>query len=133
MESFSGAGKDGRGDRSIRTAFTTACRHAKLRGVSPHTLRHTFASRLTMAGVGIRTLQELGGWKEIKMVERYAHLSQRHKADAVEKVIFSANCREFHYAIHYIKTAVRVNPFAPVAQLDRASDYESKKGLLTTL
>jgi len=40
-----------------------------------------------MAGVDIRTIQELGGWKEIKMVERYAHLSQQHKIDAVEKVI----------------------------------------------
>jgi len=32
-----------------------------------------------MAGVGIRTIQELGGWKEIKMVERYAHFPQKHK------------------------------------------------------
>ena len=41
-----------------------------------------------MAGVDIRTIQELGGWKEIKMVERYAHLSrEQHKADAVEKLI----------------------------------------------
>ena len=72
---------------SVNPAFTTASRHAKLRGVSPHTLRHTFASRLAMAGVDIRTIQELGGWKEIKMVERSAHLSQQHKIDAVEKVI----------------------------------------------
>ena len=42
-----------------------------------------------MAGVDIRTIQELGGWKEIKMVERYAHLSQQQKADAIEKVISS--------------------------------------------
>ena len=72
--------------RSIRTAFTTACRHAKLPDVTPHTLRHTFASRLAMAGVGLRTIQELGGWKDIKMVERYAHLSDLHKAEAIEKI-----------------------------------------------
>ena len=66
--------KKGQPVQSIRTAFTTGCRYAKLRGVSPHTLRHTFASRLATAGVDIRTIQELGGWKEIKMVERYAHL-----------------------------------------------------------
>lgn len=77
----------GQGIKSIRTAFTTACRNAKLPGVSPHTLRHTFASRLMMAGVDIRTIQELGGWKEIKMLERYAHLSQEHKALAVEKLV----------------------------------------------
>jgi integrase len=34
---------------SIRTAFENACERAKLRGVTPHTLRHTFASRLAMA------------------------------------------------------------------------------------
>jgi site-specific recombinase XerD len=39
-----------------------------------------------MAGVGLRTIQELGGWKDIKMVERYAHLSDLHKADAIEKI-----------------------------------------------
>lgn len=77
--------------RSIRTAFTTACRHAKLLDVSPHTLRHTFASRLAMAGVGLRTIQELGGWKDIKMVERYAHLSDTHKAEAIEKITASSS------------------------------------------
>jgi integrase len=72
--------------RSVRTRFTTACRNAKLADVTPHTLRHTFASRLAIAGVGLRTIQELGGWKEIGMVLRYAHLSDHHKAEAVEKI-----------------------------------------------
>lgn len=67
--------------------MATACRRAKLSGVTPHTLRHTSASRLVMAGVDLRTVQELGGWKELKMVERYSHLSPKHKADAVEKTL----------------------------------------------
>ncbi len=79
--------RKGQAIKSVRTAFTTACRNAKLPGVSLHTLRHRFASRLMMAGVDIRTIQKLGGWKEIKMLERYAHLSQEHKALAVEKLI----------------------------------------------
>ncbi len=72
--------------KSFRTAFETACRNAKLTGVTPHVLRHTFASRLAMAGVDLRTIQELGGWKSLKMVERYSHLSPGHKAEAVEKI-----------------------------------------------
>lgn len=72
--------------RSIRTAFETACRRAGLSGLSPHVLRHTFASRLAMAGVDLRTIQELGGWKTLKMVERYSHLSPSHKQEAVEKI-----------------------------------------------
>jgi integrase/recombinase XerD len=46
---------------SFRTAFETACRHAKLTGVTPHVLRHTLASRLVMMGADLRTVQELGG------------------------------------------------------------------------
>jgi len=72
--------------RSIKTAFDNACKRANLEGVTPHTLRHTFASRLAMSGVDLRTIQELGRWKELKKVERYAHLSPSHKAEAVERI-----------------------------------------------
>ncbi|MEE9220220.1 MAG: site-specific integrase, partial [candidate division NC10 bacterium] len=78
--------KDGKPLSSIRTIFEKACREAKLIGVTPHTLRHTFASKLMMAGVDMRTIQELGGWSDLKMVERYSHLSPSHKAEAVEKI-----------------------------------------------
>ena len=80
------AKRDGSPFKSIRSAFKTASKHAKLTGVTPHTLRHTFASRLAMAGVDSRTIQELGGWKELEMLQRYAHLSPSHKAEAVEKI-----------------------------------------------
>ncbi len=72
--------------RSIRTTFQTACRRAGLKDVTPHVLRHTFASRLAMAGVDPRTIQELGGWSSLEMVERYTHLSPTHKAEAVEGI-----------------------------------------------
>jgi site-specific recombinase XerD len=39
-----------------------------------HDLRHTFASRLTMAGVGLRATQDALGHKSIAMTVRYAHL-----------------------------------------------------------
>lgn len=80
------AKSDGSPYKSIRTAFETSCRHAKLADVTPHTLRHTFASRLAMAGVDLRTIQELGGWRELEMLQRYAHLSPSHKSEAVEKI-----------------------------------------------
>jgi len=34
----------------------------------------------------LRTIQELGGWEELEMVARYAHLSPSHKAEAVERI-----------------------------------------------
>lgn len=72
--------------RTVQPAFRRACRKAGLQQVSPHTLRHTFASRLVMAGVDLRTIQELGGWETLAMVQRYSHLSPAHKAQAVEQI-----------------------------------------------
>jgi len=77
---------DGAPYRSIRSAFEAACEEAKLRGVTPHTLRHTFASRLAMAGVDPRTIQDLGGWSSLEMVQRYTHLSPSHRVEAVERL-----------------------------------------------
>jgi integrase len=86
--------KDGSPYRSIRTAFDRACEDAGLTGITPHVLRHTFATRLVEAGVDLRTVQDLGGWSNLKMVERYSHVNERRKADAVKRLA------EFHSAIH---------------------------------
>lgn len=47
-------------------------------------LRHTFASRLVMAGVDLRTVQERMGHKSMQMTIRYAHLAPKHTLAAVE-------------------------------------------------
>jgi integrase len=72
---------------SVRNSFDTACRLAGLTDVTPHTLRHTFATRLIENGVDLRTVQELGGWSQIKMLERYGHVSPSRKAEAVEGLV----------------------------------------------
>jgi integrase len=46
---------------------------ANLDEVTWHALRHTFASRLVAAGVDLRSVEELGGWRTLSMVQRYAH------------------------------------------------------------
>jgi site-specific recombinase XerD len=72
--------------RDWRRWFERAVDKAKLENFRWHDLRHTFASRLVMAGVDIRTVQELLGHKTIQMTMRYAHLSQDHKLEAVERL-----------------------------------------------
>jgi len=67
----------------IRKLFWKACDDAKIERITPHTLRHTFASHCAMAGVDLRTLAELLGHKTLDMVMRYSHLSPEHKAAAV--------------------------------------------------
>jgi len=39
-----------------------------------------------MAGVDPLTIQQLGGWKTLQMVQRYAHLSPDHKRQAIERL-----------------------------------------------
>jgi site-specific recombinase XerD len=70
-----------------REWFGAACDEAKIEGVTWHTLRHTFASRLVMAGVDLKTVQELMGHKTIAMTARYAHLSPEHKLSALERLV----------------------------------------------
>jgi len=60
---------------------------SRLDGITWHSLRHTFASRLVMAGVDLRTVAELGGWRTLAMVQRYAHLSPDHLTAAVERLV----------------------------------------------
>jgi site-specific recombinase XerD len=59
---------------------------SRLDGLTWHGLRHTFASRLVMAAVDLRTIQELGGWRTLAMLQRYAHLAPGHLRAAVERL-----------------------------------------------
>jgi site-specific recombinase XerD len=70
-----------------RRWFEPVIKGAKITGFSWHCLRHTFASRLVMAGVDIRTVQELLGHKTIAMTVRYSHLAPKHMLAAVEKLV----------------------------------------------
>jgi site-specific recombinase XerD len=78
--------EDGSPVMKIKRAFRNACRKAELKNVSPHTLRHTFASHLIMSGVDIRTVQRLLGHKSISTTMVYSHLTEDHLARSVEKL-----------------------------------------------
>jgi site-specific recombinase XerD len=66
--------------------FEDAVHEAGIRDFTWHDLRHTFASRLVMAGVDLRSVQELMGHKTIQMTCRYAHLAPAHQLAAVRKL-----------------------------------------------
>jgi integrase len=66
--------------------FEDAVAAACVKDFTWHCLRHTFASRLVMAGVDLSTVASLMGHKSTLMTTRYAHLSSRHKEQAMEKL-----------------------------------------------
>lgn len=57
--------------------FGPAVSEAGIKDFTWYCLRHTFASRLVMAGVDLRTVAELMGHQQIQMTMRYAHLALR--------------------------------------------------------
>ena len=75
--------ENGKPYRDVKTGWWSALKKAKIDGFRFHDLRHTFGSRLGMAGVDIRTIQELMGHKDIKMTMRYSHPTPEHKKNAV--------------------------------------------------
>ena len=73
--------------QAYRAWFAIALRAAKVEDFHWHCLRHSFASRLVMIGVDLRTVAELMGHKSLQMTMRYAHLAPEHKAAAVDKLV----------------------------------------------
>jgi integrase len=70
----------------IKTAFKGACRRAGIADFHPHDCRHTWATWHYSANRDIGALMELGGWKSVAMVMRYAHTNPDHLAHGVLRI-----------------------------------------------
>lgn len=67
-------------------AWRSALKRAGIENFRWHDLRHTWASWLVQNGTPMYDLQEMGGWKSVEMVRRYAHLAPAHMAKHAEVV-----------------------------------------------
>jgi integrase len=77
--------RSGNSVNDVKRSFHTALRRAGIAGFRFHDLRHTAASHMVQAGVGIATVAEILGIT-LQMAMRYSHLAPDHKLAAVRRL-----------------------------------------------
>jgi integrase/recombinase XerD len=61
-----------------RAVKAAAARAGLPSDISPHTLRHSFATHMVEGGADLRSVQEMLGHASIRTTEVYTHLDQGH-------------------------------------------------------
>ncbi|WP_179486680.1 tyrosine-type recombinase/integrase [Granulicella arctica] len=72
----------GQRQRNYRDWFAPILEAIKLPNYTWHCNRHTFASRLVMKGIDLRTMGEMLGHRTFQATMRYTHLAADHKQSA---------------------------------------------------
>jgi site-specific recombinase XerD len=79
---------------TARSVQNIVAKYAKRAGlpieVTPHTLRHSFATDLLISGADIRSVQEMLGHQSIRTTQVYTHVTNKHLKE-VHKTFHSRN------------------------------------------
>lgn len=75
--------------RSFYLAFNRHCKAAGVSGITPHTLRHTFATHMSQQGVPLRVIQKWLGHKRIDTTSIYLQVAPEFMSEALAKHILN--------------------------------------------
>ncbi|GLI97062.1 site-specific integrase [Sphingobium sp. BS19] len=74
------------GGNPLKRQHATACTRAVIEDFTVHDWRHHWASHCVMAGIDLITIMHMGGWKSLRMVQRYATVGVDHMRESINKL-----------------------------------------------
>lgn len=78
--------RGGEGGGQVKSAWSNMLRRAGITDFTPHDCRHTWATWHYCANRDLTALQQLGGWKSVQMVMRYAHANRAEFTSTIDRM-----------------------------------------------